>query len=83
LNYLKNCGAIKTAHVVTNRGRSKGFGFVEFENQDGQKKAIEDMENYSVPSKSGEDRNLAVKVAMAPVEPEDDIEIIDEKLDQE
>jgi len=67
---FKKCGSIKTAHVVTNRGRSKGFGFVEFETQDGQKKAIEEMENFPVSSRNGEDRNLAVKVAMVDVEKE-------------
>jgi len=72
VDLFKKCGSIKTAHVVTNRGKSKGFGFVEFENQEGQKKAIEDMENYSVPGRGGEDRNLAVKVAMAPVEEPDE-----------
>jgi len=58
------CGSIKTAHVVTNRGRSKGFGFVEFEDQEGQSKAIEMMDNLPVENRRGEERNLAVKIAM-------------------
>jgi len=59
------CGAIKTAHVVKNRGRSKGYGFVEFEDNDGQKKAISEMDNFQILYKNGEERNLSVKVAMA------------------
>jgi len=39
ITLFEKCGAIKTAHVVKNRGRSKGYGFVEFEDNDGQKKS--------------------------------------------
>jgi len=59
------CGAIKTAHVVKNRGKSKGYGFVEFEDNDGQKKALAEMDNHQIVYKNGEDRNLSVKVAMS------------------
>jgi len=39
ITLFEKCGAIKTAHVVKNRGKSKGYGFVEFEDNDGQKKS--------------------------------------------
>lgn len=37
------CGAVTSAVVITDRdtGRSKGFGFVEFENDEDGKKAVE------------------------------------------
>jgi len=39
ITLFEKCGAIKTAHVVKNRGKSKGYGFVEFEDNEGQKSA--------------------------------------------
>jgi len=50
----------KSAHVVMKKtGRSKGFGFVEFENEADQKKALDVLNNKEV-----EGRQLAVKVAL-------------------
>jgi RNA recognition motif-containing protein len=40
-------------------GRSKGFGFVEFNNEDDQKAALAKLDNHEV-----EGRNLIVKVAL-------------------
>jgi len=52
--------AFKTAHVVKKRsGRSKGFGFVEFENEGDQQKALAALNNKNV-----EGRELVVKVAL-------------------
>jgi len=65
---FSKCGQIRTAHVVRNKGRSKGFGFVEFVDQEGQTKALKEMENHSVPYLNGEQKNLSVKIAMAEVE---------------
>lgn len=62
---FSKCGQIRTAHVVRNRGRSKGFGFVEFESQEGQQNALKTMDNYSVSYKNGEQKVLSVKVAMS------------------
>jgi len=53
---FSKCGQIRTAHVVTNRGRSKGFGFVEFENQEGQTNALKTMDNFPVPYRNGEQK---------------------------
>jgi len=51
---------IKSAHVVRKRNnRSKGFGFVEFNNTDDQTKAL-----AAVDKKSVQDRELIVKVAL-------------------
>jgi len=51
---------ISKAHVVKNRnGRSKGFGFVEFENEERQKAALTQGENFEV-----EGRKLIVKIAL-------------------
>jgi len=58
-NLFKNHKVAK-AHVVKNRsGRSKGFGFVEFENEADQKAALTASEKLSV-----EGRDLAVKIAL-------------------
>jgi len=52
--------AFKTAHVVKKRsGRSKGFGFAEFENEKDQQKALNDLNNKNVDG-----RELVVKVAL-------------------
>jgi len=50
----------KTAHVVKKRnGRSKGYGFVEFENEADQKKALDGLNKKVVDS-----RELSVKIAL-------------------
>jgi RNA recognition motif-containing protein len=50
----------KTAHVVKKRnGRSKGYGFVEFENEADQRKALDGLNKKSV-----EGRELSVKIAL-------------------
>jgi len=59
--------AYKSAHVVKKRsGRSKGFGFVEFENEVDQQKALTAINNKSV-----EGRELVVKVALTENKSED------------
>jgi len=54
--------AYKSAHVVKNQrsGRSKGFGFVEFENEQDQQKAL-----TAINKKVVDERELVVKVALA------------------
>jgi len=74
IKLFDKCGPIKTAHVVKNKGRSKGYGFIEFENNEGQVKALKDMDNHMVPYKNGEEKPLSVKVAMAEVEKENKTE---------
>lgn len=61
-------GAVTSATVITDRGsgRSKGFGFVEFENEADAQKAIEEMHG-----KDYQGRNLTVNVAR-PKEPRRD-----------
>jgi RNA recognition motif-containing protein len=54
---------LKTAHVVRKRNnRSKGFGFVEFNSEEDQKKAL-----AAVDKKTVENRELIVKVALTEV----------------
>jgi len=58
--FKDNTLAFKTAHVVMKKtGRSKGFGFVEFDNEGDQQKALAALNNKEV-----EGRQLAVKVAL-------------------
>jgi len=61
LNLFKKEGALK-AHIALGRGRSKGFGFVEFENQEAQIKALKQMDNSRVKGENGE-REISVKIA--------------------
>jgi len=50
----------KTAHVVKKRnGRSKGYGFVEFDNEADQKKALDGLNKKQI-----EGRELSVKIAL-------------------
>lgn len=52
---------VTSAHVVKLRnGRSKGFGFVEVENEDQQQKVLNELKNVVV-----EGRELVIKVALA------------------
>jgi RNA-binding proteins (RRM domain) len=43
--HFEQVGPVKSAHVITDResGRSKGFGFVEFENDDDNQKAVDQL----------------------------------------
>jgi len=61
---FKECGGIKTAHVVRTERRSRGYGFVEFENKEGQENALKKMNDFPVKNNNGEDRNLIVKIAV-------------------
>jgi RNA recognition motif-containing protein len=61
---FKECGGIKTAHVVRTERRSRGYGFVEFENKEGQENALKKMNDFPVKNSNGEDRNLIVKIAV-------------------
>lgn len=55
----------KAAHVVRMRnGRSRGYGFVEFDTVEGQKAALA-IDGKEVPSQNGTTLKLSVKVAMA------------------
>jgi RNA recognition motif-containing protein len=55
----------KSAHVVQKRnGRSKGFGFAEFDGQEDQVKALETLN-----AKKVEERELIVKVALTEQQP--------------
>lgn len=51
---------LKSAHVVTKKnGKSKGYGFVEFDNQEDQQKALAALHKTTIDS-----RELSVKVAL-------------------
>lgn len=54
---------LKVAHVVKKRnGRSKGYGFVEFDNQEDQQKALAALNKKIVDS-----RELSVKIALTEI----------------
>lgn len=60
--------AYKSAHVVKKKsGRSKGFGFVEFDNEGDQQKALNALNNKQI-----EGRELVVKVALTENRPASD-----------
>jgi len=57
---------LKTAHVVKKRnGRSKGYGFIDFETQEEQQKALAALNKKQV-----EGRELSVKVALTEIKRE-------------
>ncbi|MDR1475153.1 MAG: RNA-binding protein [Holosporales bacterium] len=55
------CGNVTSASVIKDRytGRSKGFGFVEFENNDSANAAVEKFNGYDLGG-----RQLRVNIAM-------------------
>jgi len=61
--YFATAGNVVDAVVITDRssGRSKGFGFVEFEKEEDAKKAVETFNG-----KDFEGRNLVVNEARPP-----------------
>jgi RNA recognition motif-containing protein len=59
---------LKSAHVVKKRnGRSKGYGFVEFDTQDDQQKALTALNKKVI-----ENRELSVKVALTEIRREEE-----------
>jgi RNA recognition motif-containing protein len=68
----------KTAHVVKKRnGRSKGYGFVEFETEADQKKALDGLNKMTV-----EGRELSVKIALTEINLPEEAEGEDKKPNQ-
>jgi RNA recognition motif-containing protein len=55
---------VKTAHIVTRGGRSKGFGFVEFETEGDQDAAFKDMDHFVLKGSVGAERTLSVKASL-------------------
>jgi len=56
---------VKTTHIVqTGNGRSRGYGFVEFETEEDQKSAVTDMDGSVVKGSDDRERNIMVKVAL-------------------
>jgi len=59
-NAFEECGPVANAQVIMDRntGRSRGFGFVEMETEDGMNAAIETLNGRNL-----EGREIVVKVA--------------------
>jgi len=54
---------VKSAHVVeTRNGRSRGYGFVEFNNEEDQQKALQALDGFEVQGAHGQ-RPISVRVA--------------------
>lgn len=58
--FFETVGTVASARVITDResGRSKGFGFVEFENEDDNQKAIDQLNGKELDG-----RGITVSVA--------------------
>lgn len=52
--HFEQIGAVASARVITDRdsGRSKGFGFVEFESDDDNQKAIDKLNNTELDGRA-------------------------------
>ena len=52
--HFEQVGPVASARVVTDRdsGRSKGFGFVEFENEDDNQKAIDQLDGKELDGRA-------------------------------
>jgi len=71
---------VKTTHVVqTMNGRSRGYGFVEFETEEDQLISIKEMDNFEVKGSNDRSRNITVKVALVEKPPSNN----NEKSDNE
>jgi len=55
---------VKTAHIVTRGGRSKGFGFVEFESEGDQDAAVKTKDQTIVQGSDGTERTISVKASL-------------------
>ena len=62
-----------SANVLVNKynGRSKGIGFVEFQNEETQKKALEEMNGTEAQSENGP-RTISIDIAMVKYEPKNE-----------
>ena len=58
--FFETVGPVSSARVITDResGRSKGFGFVEFENEDDNQKAVDQLNGKDLDG-----RAIAVSIA--------------------
>jgi len=73
---------VKTSHVVQSlSGRSRGFGFVEFETEEDQNLAVQEMDNVEVKGSDDKPRNIAVKVALVERQKQPQSENSDDKKD--
>jgi RNA recognition motif-containing protein len=55
-----------TAHVVKTRsGRSRGYGFVTFETEEDQQKALKALDGKEVAGANGNNRVISVKIALS------------------
>ncbi len=52
--FFASIGPVKSARVITDRdsGRSKGFGFVEFENDEDNQKAIDQLDGKELDGRT-------------------------------
>jgi len=69
---------VKTAHIVTRGGRSKGFGFVEFETESDQDAAVKTKDQNVVKGSDGSERTISVKASL--VEKQSGIEHVNESV---
>lgn len=53
-SHFEQIGAVKSARVITDResGRSKGFGFVEFEDEANNQKAIDQLDGKDLDGRA-------------------------------
>jgi len=56
-------GFVSARVVRTRNGRSRGYGFVEFETEEQQQQALTEKQGFEVPGQNGSNRNLALSIS--------------------
>jgi len=63
-------GFVSARVVRTRNGRSRGYGFVEYDTEEHQQIAMKEKENYSVPVPGQENRILSISISSSPAPPD-------------
>jgi len=56
-------GFVSARVVRTRNGRSRGYGFVEFETEEQQQNALNSKQGIEVPGQNGTQRNIAISIS--------------------
>jgi hypothetical protein len=60
---LGSDGFVSARVVRTRNGRSRGYGFVEFQNEDQQQSALTEKNGYKISGQNGVERAISISVS--------------------